>query len=139
MKLRRDRIAVALDHRVLIYNFADLRLIYQWETIYNGKGLLAVSSQVDNTVVACPGVHVGQVRAYPLLSSVAGCLLTSNVASYPAAMCVIEPSCELSQQLPMLCLGCVLNSVRSSGIPVIHAADGNRRYNNASLCRSGLS
>lgn len=62
MKLRRDRIAVALDHRVLIYNFADLRLIYQWETIHNGNGLLAVSSQVDNTVVACPGVHVGQVR-----------------------------------------------------------------------------
>lgn len=61
MKLRRDRIAVALDHRVLIYNFADLRLIYQWETIHNGNGLLAVSSQVDNTVVACPGVHVGQV------------------------------------------------------------------------------
>lgn len=61
VKLRRDRIAVALDHRVLIYNFADLRLIYQWETIHNGSGLLAVSSQVDNTVVACPGVHVGQV------------------------------------------------------------------------------
>lgn len=53
---------MALDHRVLVYNFADLRLIYQWETIHNGKGLLAMSSQVENTVVACPGVHVGQVR-----------------------------------------------------------------------------
>ena len=62
MRLRRDRIAVALDHRVLVYNFADLRLIYQWETIHNGKGLLAMSSQVDKTVVACPGVHAGQVR-----------------------------------------------------------------------------
>ena len=61
VKLRRDRIAVALDHRVLVYNFADLRLIYQWETIHNGKGLLAMSSEVDNSVVACPGVHAGQV------------------------------------------------------------------------------
>lgn len=61
VKLRRDRIAVALDHRILVYNFADLRLLYQWETIHNSKGLLAMSTQVDNTVVACPGVHVGQV------------------------------------------------------------------------------
>lgn len=56
---------MALDHRILVYNFADLRLIYQWETIHNSKGLLAMSTQVDNTVVACPGVHVGQVRATP--------------------------------------------------------------------------
>jgi hypothetical protein len=69
VKLRRDRIAVALDHRILVYNFADLRLIYQWETIHNSKGLLAMSTQVDNTVVACPGVHVGQVSflGYPML------------------------------------------------------------------------
>lgn len=69
VKLRRDRIAVALDHRVLVYNFADLRLIYQWETIHNGNGLLAMSSQVDNTVVACPGVHIGQVCVLSQLHS----------------------------------------------------------------------
>lgn len=62
VKLRRDRIAVALDHKVLLYNFADLRLITQYDTIHNPKGLLAMSSMVDSTVLACPGVHGGQVR-----------------------------------------------------------------------------
>lgn len=80
MRLRRDRIAVALDHRVLVYNFADLRLIYQWETIHNGKGLLAMSSQVDNTVVACPGVHVGQVIFDANVGSSQLCMHVSGLA-----------------------------------------------------------
>ncbi|CAG9463332.1 unnamed protein product [Pedinophyceae sp. YPF-701] len=59
--LRRDRVAVALEHKALVYNFADLRLLHQIETIDNAEGLLALSAGAS-TVLACPGLHKGQVR-----------------------------------------------------------------------------
>lgn len=62
MRLRRDRIVVALEHKVLSYNFADLKLLHQIETLGNSRGLLALSSTADSTVLACPGLHTGQVR-----------------------------------------------------------------------------
>ena len=61
MKLRRDRIVVALEHKVLIYNFADLRLLHSIETQSNPAGLLALSAAAEQTVLACPGLHNGQV------------------------------------------------------------------------------
>lgn len=60
--MRRDRIVVALEHKVLSYNFADLKLLHQIETLGNSRGLLALSSTADSTVLACPGLHTGQVR-----------------------------------------------------------------------------
>lgn len=63
VRLRRDRIVVALEHKVLVYNFADLKLLHQIETLANSKGLVAISAVADNTVLACPGLHTGQVRA----------------------------------------------------------------------------
>eukprot|EP00891_Asterochloris_glomerata_P000677 jgi/Astpho2/677/fgenesh1_pm.00013_%23_28_t len=62
VKLRRDRIVVALEHKVLIYNFADLRLLHSIETQSNPAGLLALSAAAEQTVLACPGLHNGQVR-----------------------------------------------------------------------------
>uniref|UniRef100_A0A7S0WRP9 WD repeat domain phosphoinositide-interacting protein 3 n=1 Tax=Chlamydomonas leiostraca TaxID=1034604 RepID=A0A7S0WRP9_9CHLO len=62
VKLRRDRIVVALEHKVLVYNFADLKLLHQIETLANPKGLVAVSSTAESTVLACPGLHTGQIR-----------------------------------------------------------------------------
>ncbi|GAB4820207.1 hypothetical protein N2152v2_007253 [Parachlorella kessleri] len=62
VRLRRDRIVVALEHKVLVYNFADLRLLHTIETLSNPSGLLALSPSADQTVLACPGLHVGQVR-----------------------------------------------------------------------------
>lgn len=62
VRLRRDRIVVALEHKVLVYNFADLKLLHQIETLANTKGLVAISSANDSTVLACPGLHTGQVR-----------------------------------------------------------------------------
>lgn len=62
VRLRRDRVAVALEHKVLVYNFSDLRLLHQAETLANGKGLLALSPAPDAAVLACPGLHTGQVR-----------------------------------------------------------------------------
>ena len=63
VKLRRDRIVVALEHKVLIYNFADLRLLHSIETQSNPAGLLALSAAAEQTVLACPGLHNGQVGA----------------------------------------------------------------------------
>jgi hypothetical protein len=62
VRLRRDRIVVALEHKVLTYNFSDLKLLHQIETLGNSRGLLALSSTADTTVLACPGLHTGQVR-----------------------------------------------------------------------------
>ena len=68
VRLRRDRIVVALEHKVLVYNFADLKVLHQIDTCANMRGLVAISSTTamsataDNTVLACPGYQTGQVR-----------------------------------------------------------------------------
>ncbi len=61
VRLRRDRICVALEHKVLVYNFADLRLLHSIETLSNPGGILALSAAAEQTILACPGLHVGQV------------------------------------------------------------------------------
>jgi WD repeat-containing protein 45 len=62
VRLRRDAVVVALEHRVLAYSFGDLSLTHSAETLSNPKGLVAVSSQPGAFVLACPGLHSGQVR-----------------------------------------------------------------------------
>jgi WD40 repeat protein len=62
VRLRRDRIVVVLEHKIYVYNFADLKLLHQIETIANPKGLCALSPASNSTVLACPGLHRGQVR-----------------------------------------------------------------------------
>lgn len=62
VRLRRERICVALEHKVLVYNFSDLRLTHSIETASNAGGLLALSTLSDHAVLACPGQHAGQVR-----------------------------------------------------------------------------
>lgn len=47
---------------MLVYNFADLRLLHSIETLSNLSGLMAFSAQPEHTVLACPGLHAGQVR-----------------------------------------------------------------------------
>lgn len=62
VRLRRDRICVALDHKIYVYNFADLKLLHQIETAANPRGLCCLSPATNNTVLACPGLQKGQVR-----------------------------------------------------------------------------
>lgn len=62
VRLRRDRIVVVLDHKIFVYNFADLKLVHQIETVPNPKGLCAVSQQQGSLVLVCPGGQKGQVR-----------------------------------------------------------------------------
>jgi len=62
VRLRRDRVVVALEHKVYVYNFSDLKLLHQIETASNAAGLVALSPGSASTVLACPGIHSGQVR-----------------------------------------------------------------------------
>lgn len=62
VKLRRDRIIVVLEQKIFVYNFADLKLLHQIETIANPKGLCAVSQGAGSLVLVCPGLQKGQVR-----------------------------------------------------------------------------
>ncbi|XP_022954028.1 autophagy-related protein 18a-like [Cucurbita moschata] len=62
VRLQRDRIIVILEQKVFVYNFADLKLLHQIETIANPKGLCAVSQLSTSLVLVCPGLQKGQVR-----------------------------------------------------------------------------
>jgi WD40 repeat protein len=62
IRLRRDKIVVALKNKIFIYNFEDLKQLQQLESVDNPKGLCALSSQQDRTVLVCPGLQPGQIR-----------------------------------------------------------------------------
>lgn len=62
VKLRRDRIVVVLEHKLYVYNFMDLKLLHQIETLANPRGLCCLSHDSNTFVLACPGLHRGQVR-----------------------------------------------------------------------------
>lgn len=53
---------VALEHKVLVYQFEDFKLLHTIETLANEKCLVALSSAPESIVLACPGLHAGQVR-----------------------------------------------------------------------------
>jgi hypothetical protein len=62
VKLRKDAIAVALRDRIYVYHLADLSLRDKIYTADNPHGLLCLSTQVQNMVLACPSVSLGHVR-----------------------------------------------------------------------------
>uniref|UniRef100_A0A1D1ZFJ4 WD repeat domain phosphoinositide-interacting protein 3 n=1 Tax=Anthurium amnicola TaxID=1678845 RepID=A0A1D1ZFJ4_9ARAE len=62
VRLRRDLIVVVLEHRIYVYDFTDLKLLHQIETLANPKGLSCLSHHSNTSVLACPGLHRGQVR-----------------------------------------------------------------------------
>ena len=81
VKLRKDAIAVALRDRVYVYQLADLSLRDKIYTADNPHGLLAVSTHVQEMVLACPSVTTGHVRVelYGLRKTVVSCGLTDNI------------------------------------------------------------
>eukprot|EP00588_Corethron_pennatum_P017946 CAMPEP_0194305820 /NCGR_PEP_ID=MMETSP0171-20130528/3161_1 /TAXON_ID=218684 /ORGANISM="Corethron pennatum, Strain L29A3" /LENGTH=459 /DNA_ID=CAMNT_0039057457 /DNA_START=71 /DNA_END=1446 /DNA_ORIENTATION=+ len=62
VRLRRDRVAVALATRVYVYRFSDLALLDQVNTVANPRGLLCLGPDPRNTVLACPSIARGHVR-----------------------------------------------------------------------------
>jgi WD repeat-containing protein 45 len=61
-RLRKDAIAVALRDRVYVYHLADLSLRDKIYTADNPHGLLCLSTEVQDMVLACPSVATGHVR-----------------------------------------------------------------------------
>eukprot|EP00980_Cylindrotheca_fusiformis_P022195 scaffold9079_cov120-Cylindrotheca_fusiformis.AAC.10 len=62
VRLRKDAIAVALRDRVYVYHLADLSLRDKIYTADNPHGLISLSTQVQEMVLACPSVTTGHVR-----------------------------------------------------------------------------
>ena len=85
MKLRREKIAVALEQKVLVYNFSDLKLLHNIETLSNPLGLLVLSAAAENTVLACPGLKPGQASSPNL--SVQYCSLATGQSCH-LALCM---------------------------------------------------
>lgn len=62
VKLRRDRVVVVLEHKIYVYDFMDLKLLHQIETLANPRGICCLSHHLNTSVLACPGLLQGQVR-----------------------------------------------------------------------------
>lgn len=62
VRLRKDAIAVALHDRVYVYQLADLQLRDKIYTCDNPRGLLCLSTDIQDMVLACPSVTTGHVR-----------------------------------------------------------------------------
>lgn len=62
VKLRRDRLVVVLERKIYIYNFHDLKLLHQIETLSNPRGLCCLSHHANTFVLVCPGLNRGEVR-----------------------------------------------------------------------------
>ncbi|CAM8969098.1 unnamed protein product [Rhodiola kirilowii] len=62
VRLRRDKIVVVLLQKIFVYNFSDLKMLHQIDTVANPKGLCEISQVSGSLVLVCPGVQKGQVR-----------------------------------------------------------------------------
>ncbi|KAM5561195.1 autophagy-related protein 18a-like [Rosa sericea] len=62
VRLRRDRIVVVVLHKIFVYDFNALKLLDSIVTVENPKGLCEVSHKSGPVVLACPGLHQGQIR-----------------------------------------------------------------------------
>lgn len=62
VRLRRDKVVVVLEFKIYVYNFADLKLLHEIETLANTKAICALSSKATSCVLACPGQHEGEIR-----------------------------------------------------------------------------
>ena len=62
VRLRRDRVVVVLENKVFVYRFKDLKLVDQCATVANPKGLVSICAEVNNNVLAIPGLSKGAIR-----------------------------------------------------------------------------
>jgi hypothetical protein len=62
VRLRKDKIAMILPNKIIIYNFTDLKLLDGWETNYpNPNGLCALAPSGD-AIIIYPDVKAGLVK-----------------------------------------------------------------------------
>ena len=61
--MRRDKVVVVLEFKVLLYKFADLTCVLEVDTVSNSKGLCALCPSPNHTVLACPGEYILKRRS----------------------------------------------------------------------------
>ena len=61
VKLRKERIVVALEQRIYVYQISDLKLLDALDTYMNPEGLCALSPK-DATILVCPDKKKGYIR-----------------------------------------------------------------------------
>jgi hypothetical protein len=57
--MRLEKIVIALDNRVYVYNFEDLTLIDSIDTCPNPRGLIALNPETVNEVIVTPSKDHG--------------------------------------------------------------------------------
>lgn len=62
VKLTRDCIVMVLERWVYVYNFTNLRLLCKLQTEANPRGICCLSHHSNTSVLACPGLCLGEVR-----------------------------------------------------------------------------
>lgn len=62
VKLQRQKLVVALDTDVFLYDLEDLQAPTKFATIRNFRGILSVSPSPDNAFLVCPGEDKGLLR-----------------------------------------------------------------------------
>lgn len=61
VRFTRHRVVVATEHKIYVYNFANLQLLHSFETCSNPRGLFDLTAN-EPLVLACPGTQPGTVR-----------------------------------------------------------------------------
>eukprot|EP00002_Diphylleia_rotans_P016617 TRINITY_DN3235_c0_g1_i1.p1 TRINITY_DN3235_c0_g1~~TRINITY_DN3235_c0_g1_i1.p1 ORF type:complete len:366 (-),score=63.98 TRINITY_DN3235_c0_g1_i1:217-1314(-) len=69
VKLNRKRMVVVTETRVHIFDLATMKKLHEFETSPNPTGIIALSSDDAKSFLAAPGLHVGDVVIYDLLST----------------------------------------------------------------------
>ncbi|KAM5561197.1 autophagy-related protein 18a-like [Rosa sericea] len=62
LKLRSDRLVVVLKQKIIVHSFPNSKPLHEILTTENPKGLCEVSQSPGPMVLACPGLHKGQIR-----------------------------------------------------------------------------
>jgi len=111
VRLRRDRVVVALATKVYVYNFADLSLLDHIETADNAKGLCALCPAPSANVLAVPGMQKGDVRIelYDLRK-------TTLIAAHEAALACLALSASGSRLATASEKGTLIRCVRARAL-----------------------
>ncbi|KAG9155121.1 hypothetical protein Leryth_011100 [Lithospermum erythrorhizon] len=126
VKLRRDRVVVVLEHKIYAYNFMDLKLLHQIETVANHRGLCCLSHQTNTSVLACPGLRHGQVRVEHF-----GLNTTRIISAHDSQIACLT--------LTMDGLLLATASTRGTPIRIFNTIDGTKLQENSGLSLDALT
>lgn len=96
VRLKRDRIFIASETMLVVYNFQDLSVLLRVDTFLNPRGILAVSGA--HPVFACPGSHIG---SFSLNRGAADAALWPHTSAAPPSLLYTK---ERAADHPLTCL-----------------------------------